>query len=321
MATLNKSAITTDIGWVHLPNHQDETSTKGMWGDGSSSVTAKASVELNSNGDLLLYVNGGQLAGYPTAYTINGTTVSDGSVIVATDVINFLYSDGSTAHTFTVGSSWISGGSSSGGGGSSGGGIQTLSGGSDPEIINVQFTKLSDSSISISFDWQNISQYFVFTDRGGTVTNTNLSVTGSNGSISGYTGAGSHALTGLNEGDKVWVANATDADGNLPVFTNKILSWSIDKSTTPITVKVEAFFTNNGGNGFGFNADVGLHLSGLNVNNGIEDTQIHSGNLENMSTDFSYDTTYKVLKPDQSQYGDSFRTAKAPLSRVFRNFW
>lgn len=107
MASLNTSGITTSlVNWTYLSNHANNTSTKAHYNDGQGS-TPKLWIELNSNGDLLLYVNGGPTAGYPTSYKINGSVVSDGSVIAANDAIDLLFSDGTTAHSFTVGSNWV----------------------------------------------------------------------------------------------------------------------------------------------------------------------------------------------------------------------
>lgn len=265
-----------------------------------------------SGGTYICHVNAGNDTGNPNSIASPSQTNTGATAPCNAADTCTIYDSNGYYGTFSVPTFNTGSGSGSG----SGGGIQTLSGGSTSEIINVSFSKLSDSSIEIGFDWQNISQFQVFTDRGGTVTMGLGNVTGNSGTITGYTGAGVHALTGLNEGDKVWVNNATDSNGDLPVFTNKFIEWSFDSSTTPPSVKAEAFFTSNGGNGFGFNADVGLFESGA-----VKDTQIYSGNLENMYTEAIKGNYYTVRKPDQSQYGQGYWYFKPSKSGGSHNFW
>jgi hypothetical protein len=219
--------------------------------------------------------------------------------------------------------SFFGGGSGSGSGSGSGGGIQTLSGGTSPEIINVQFTKLSDDSLEVSFDYQNISHFTMFRQwPSGTAPYNVWSNMGGVGTSGSWSGGGSF-LQSLSEDTKVWVVGSTDADGNMPVYTHRILDWEIDTTTTPHSMKVKGFFENNGGNGFGFNADVGLHACGpkLSTGCGIKDTQIYDGNLQDMSTDLVWGTLYKVLKPDNTQYGRAYQYGKIPKSGGSSNFW
>ena len=220
-------------------------------------------------------------------------------------------------------SSWYSA-AGSGSGSGSGGGIQTLSGGTSPEIINVQFTKLSDDSLQVSFDYQNISHFTMFRQwPSGTAPYNVWSNMGGVGSSGSWSGGGSF-LQSLSEDTKVWVVGSTDADGNMPVYTHRIIDWEIDTTTTPHSMKAKAFFENNGGNGFGFNADVGLHACGPNLSTGcgIKDTQIYDGNLQDMSSELVWGTLYKVLKPDNTQYGRAYQYGKTSKSgKVSSNFW
>jgi len=322
------STITINGGtWSNVEYRHDssqDTATASfyeLWNPPNQSATDHG-IELRqtiTSGNLTttLYPNTDNNTADPYEASIGNGTKSTSLVLTSGDVgsqIKFFSSGGTTSimeFQLTASMLWTGSGSGSG----SGSGRQTFSSG-ESGIINVEFNKLTDSSIELGFDWQGISVYQVYVDRGGTVTWTQLSLTGSSGTVTGYTGAGAHALTGLNEGDKVWVNNATDADGNLPVFTNKFIEWSYDPTTTPPSVKAEAFFTNNGGNGFGFNADVGLFESGA-----IKDTQIYSGNLENMFTEAIKGNYYTVLKPDQSQYGQGYWYFKPTKSGGSHNFW
>jgi len=194
-------------------------------------------------------------------------------------------------------------------------------------ITNVQFTKLSDSSIELGFDWQNISTYTVFTDRGGTITSTTPSVTGSSGTVTGYTGSGVHALTGLNEGDRVWVENSVDVNGYLPVYIHYFIDWSYNSSTKKVIAK--AFFQDNGGSGFGQSADVGLALffgstwsTGFSLGAAVADPTnwiaTYDGTLKTLTLDANRGTTWGVINVDASQYGSSFRI---PIISTSRNFW
>lgn len=120
-----------------------------------------------------------------------------------------------------------------GGGGGGGGGGGFLS--NNPLIENVYFAKNSDSSIALGFDWENISSYKVWVDRAGTITTHELFLTGSSGSITGYTGSGANALNNLGEGDKVWLTRGNNDDtivdgygsiGN--PYSHQIVVWSKD---------------------------------------------------------------------------------------------
>jgi hypothetical protein len=120
---------------------------------------------------------------------------------------------------------------SSGSGSGGGGGFLS----NNPLIENVYFAKNSDSSIALGFDWENISSYKVWVDRAGTITTHELFLTGSSGSITGYTGSGANALNNLGEGDKVWLTRGNNDDtivdgygsiGN--PYSHQIVVWSKD---------------------------------------------------------------------------------------------
>ena len=254
----------------------------------------------------------------------NGTNAGNPSVACSANDTIKLTDGGASGNRGSFTQPTITSASSGSGSGSgSGGGIQTLSGGTSPEIINVQFTKLSDDSLEVSFDYQNISHFTMFRQwPSGTAPYNVWSNMGGVGTSGSWSGGGSF-LQSLSEDTKVWVVGSTDADGNMPVYTHRILDWEIDKTTTPHSMKVKAFFENNGGNGFGFNADVGLHACGpkLSTGCGIKDTQIYDGNLQEMSSELVWGTLYKVLKPDNTQYGRAYQYGKISKSGGSSNFW
>jgi len=204
--------------------------------------------------------------------------------------------------------SWISGSGSG-----SGSGRQTFSSGQSG-IINVEFNKLTDSSIELGFDWQGINVYQVYVDRGGTETWSQHSLTGADGTVTGYTGAGANALTGLNEGDRVWVNNATDADGRLPVYVHSIVEWSKEVVSGTKSVIAKCF----GESGFQFRISNTLG----------ENTQYvsHTGNELSLSASLPSPGKkviwqvwkYKASPITLAKYGSSFTTYGGIVSQ---NFW
>lgn len=88
-------------------------------------------------------------------------------------------------------SGW-SGGSS---GGSGGGGFLSNS----PKIENITFTKTSDVSFNLSFDWENISSYTVTNSRNGVVQTVSANLSGSSGSENGP------ISLSCQDGDLLWV--------------------------------------------------------------------------------------------------------------------
>lgn len=102
-------------------------------------------------------------------------------------------------------------------------------------IENAYFVKNSDSSIALGFDWENITSYKVWVNRGGTITSSEAFLTGSSGTITGYTGAGVNALISLGEGDTVWL---TKGNGDFSIvdglgsianpYVHKVVVWSKD---------------------------------------------------------------------------------------------
>ena len=80
-------------------------------------------------------------------------------------------------------------------GGSGGGGFLSNS----PKIENITFTKTSDVSFNLSFDWENISSYTVTNSRNGVVQTVSANLSGSSGSENGPI-----SLT-CQDGDLLWV--------------------------------------------------------------------------------------------------------------------
>jgi len=226
--------------------------------------------------------------------------------------ITFALNPGPTTHTFT--NPFYSSGSGSGSGSGYGSGRQTFSSG-ESGIINVEFNKLTDSSIELGFDWQGISVYQVYVDRGGTETWTQLSLTGSSGTVTGYTGAGAHALTGLNEGDKVWVNNAYDANGRLPVYTHTKIDWSVGyvSGTKSVIAKTFAYDT-------GQSTDLYFwsYIPGRSGSSTDTTYITHDGTLQTVSEPFERGRTYKMTNFYEDPYGTPYKVKKVGTSS---NFW
>lgn len=166
---------------------------------------------------------------FPTVNTIGSVVhLQNGSTVDWWDrFISFDLSALRTAFSNSANGTFSASGSGSGGGGG------FLS--NNPLIENVYFAKNSDSSIALGFDWENISSYKVWVDRAGTITTHELFLTGSSGSITGYTGSGANALNNLGEGDKVWLTEGNNDDtivdgygsiGN--PYSHQIVVWSKD---------------------------------------------------------------------------------------------
>jgi len=293
MATLNTTNVIADFGWVHITSHADNSSTRIMLGDGSSSVTVKASVELDSNGDLKLWVNGGPgpLQGYPTAFSINGTTVSDGSVIVPNDAINLLLSDGSTAHSFTVGSGWITGGSS--------GGPNTLSGGTSQEIKDIHMYKLSDTSVSYSFNWQNVNSAYVWVNNAMHT----ISLGGA-----GNSGHHSSTLTGLTDGDIIIISN-TDFK-----YIHRFVEWSKLTWGNTTSVVAETF----GETGFEFRIQNTLGENSQYVSYQNSNQFAITANQTSSKKVYWQVWKHRASPFHMSKHGERFSTGSSSLHR---NFW
>lgn len=218
--------------------------------------------------------------------------------------------------------SWISSGGSGSGSGS-GGGINTLSGGSSPEIKDITFTNASDTIVYLAFNWQNVSTAYLFVDRGGTVTQTNISLggLGQSGSV-----GSSGFLTNMQDGDKIWIAN-TELVNNPHI--HRFIDWSYDKATGKVTAK--AFFIDDGGNGFNQNADVALaRIFGATYNHGYSLYEAqqdptggftdHDGTLKTLTLDAPPGSRWAITRGNTHQYGTGFKVPSANR-KVFCNFW
>ena len=213
--------------------------------------------------------------------------------------------------------------SGSGSGSGSGGGPNTLSGGSSPEIKDITFTNASDTIVYLAFNWQNVSTAYLFVDRGGTVTQTNISLggLGQSGSV-----GSSGFLTNMQDGDKVWIANTELV--NDP-YIHRFIDWSYDKATGKVIAK--AFFIDDGGNGFNQNADVALaRIMGATFYHGysLYDAQQdptggytdHDGTLKTLTLDAPPGSRWAIARGNTHQYGTGFKVPSANR-KVFCNFW
>lgn len=198
----------------------------------------------------------------------------------------------------------------------SGGGLTTLSGGTQPEIINVTYTRTSEFDVDLEFDYQNLGNVNVkkiLPD--GTLVNATIT---SGGYSTSTAGKGKITYT-LAYGDIWWLEHPpSDLYTDLPRYKLEKVKWTINEVSGNLTAK--GWFPDNGGNGFGSNFDVGLFGSRHfphHVDSAFKSTtQEHT-----LVVQYLPDTFYNVRNIDTTQYGDSYRTHKVPVSKVFRNFW
>lgn len=124
--------------------------------------------------------------------TNSSTAGSDSGVVVNGDTI--YCHDTSTGTSAVLYQFTMSGGVNASSGGGGGGFLST-----NPKIENLTFTKTSDSSVDVSFDWENIGSYTITNSRAGVPQTVSANLSGSSG-----TENGSVSLT-CQEGDLLWI--------------------------------------------------------------------------------------------------------------------
>lgn len=272
-----------------------------------------------SGGTYVIHVNAGNDSTYnPDSVSVAGSTAGNTAVCSVGDTVTIYDSNGYYG-TFTVPTFNTGSGSGSG----SGGGINTLSGGSSPEIKDITFTKASDTIVYLAFNWQNVSTAYLFVDSGGTVSQTNISLggLGQSGSV-----GSSGFLTNMQDGDKVWIANTDTVDAP---YIHRYIDWSYDKATGKVSA--EAFFKDLGGNGFNQNADFALaRVFGQTYSHGYSLAAAqadptgghvnHDGTLQSLTLSAEPGSRWAVTGLDTLQYGIGFKVPKKS-TKVSSNFW
>lgn len=261
---------------------------------------------------------------HPNAFIVNTTQAVPSNWSAATDpssatgtanteYVHMRKNDGTHLFSFQM-SGWSSAPS---------GPIGTLSGGSGAEIKDVVFVKDTDTAILVTFNWQNINNAYIMVEPEGT-TATSPSYTIPLGGL-GNQGTSAQYVTGLDDGHKVWVANAPYR------YTHSRITWSFNKSTKKVSAI--ARFQDNGGdtiNGFNQYADVALvRVTGATFNHGysLAEAQAdpanahanHDGQPKTLSLSAGPGSRWAVCNIDATQYGTTF---KVPSKRGrHRNFW
>jgi len=253
-----------------------------------------------------------------------GSTAVSPTVSVGQNVIVYRNNPQRKLIEFTQPSEFYS---SSGSGSGSGSGLQTLSGGSQPQIINYTYTRIGEKAIEVDFDYQNlgnINLHWILADGSTAVSTKQPSFYTTSPAPYPSSGHGQFTVTFANEGDIFWVEHpSSDLYTELPRYEVVLVKWTLDKQAGTLTAK--GWFPDNGSTGFNtvfgsINDDVALYDPSSNPS--IVDTAGKSTTMENsLSVQFKHDTVYSVVNLDMTQYGKSFTTHKAPLTKVFRNFW
>lgn len=185
---------------------------------------------------------------------------------------------------------------------SSGGGGGFLS--NDPSVTNLQYNKASDGSVSISFDWANISNFVVYVLSGGTTTASSASAG------SGTSGSKTHTVTSLNEGDKVWIA--VSGLGDLASYIHKKVLWSLGKvgGVKSVIAKTFLYDTTQSYDGF----------LGSPLMSPVDIT--HDGTEQTVSTPWTPNTTFYIQDFGENDYGSSYTTgSRWPGQKASSNFW
>lgn len=192
-------------------------------------------------------------------------------------------------------------------GSGSGGGIGTLSGGTAPEIKDVSYSKVTDSIVYLSFNWQNVNTAALF-KNGAFLMNISLGGLGNSGTISG-----SGYLTNINEGDKIWIANSTDDNGNLPVYTHRKINWSVGLNTSGVKSVIAKTFAYDTGQSYDLRF---LHPDVTSTT--IEVT--HDGTEQTAYMTYAEGFEYKAADSASADYGTPYLIRKK-ATKVSSNFW
>ncbi len=113
MSVFNLPSTINAAGFAGYTLRTGQTSTDAYYDqDGTSTAALRFNI---SNNNLTFYVNGPGTSGQPSSWTLNGTSASDGDIIVQNDDI--VINESGTTGSFTVGN-WLTAASGGGGGGS-----------------------------------------------------------------------------------------------------------------------------------------------------------------------------------------------------------
>lgn len=221
-----------------------------------------------------------------------GTNATDWSPITPTDTHEDLYLYFNNTNTGLLAHLKNDGYTSSGPSG-------TLSGGSSPEIKDITITKLSDTSVSYSFNWQNVNNAFLFVNS----TQHTIALGGS-----GQSGTETGTLTGLNDLDVITISNTDFKHTHRFVEWSKLV-WGSTKSVVAETFG-EPGYEYRISNTLGDNTSYTAYQSG---------NQFAMSAIQTTSGKVTWQVWKHVASPlHMSKHGSSFTTGTNTRQR---NFW
>lgn len=244
---------------------------------------------------------------HPISIADNGTTVSF-------DYSGTTYSFNKPLATDSPVPTWLSSGSGSGGG------INPQS--TNPKIENLTFTKTSDSTLNVSFDWENLSS-FTFSRADAGVNN----VTASTGTLSGSSGTVNTSFhVSCQEGDLCWVHgnynnnslthNPNIHGGMLDPYIFRLVEFSV--SGTTLTVKTFL----SGSTGLNNDADLRVNDPKNSVWQRVDylnyDGTLQTYNVTPFQRGFEY---YVVDRSTGNDYGSRFLAPGKMRGTRGRTFW
>jgi len=202
----------------------------------------------------------------------------------------------------------------------SGGGINPL--GSNPKIENLTFTKTSDTTLNVTFDWENLTS-FTFSRADAGVNN----VDASTGSLSGSSGTVNTSFhVSCQEGDLCWVhgnysnnsltLNPNIHGGMLDPYIFKVVEFSV--SGTTLTVKTFL----SGSTGLNNDADLRVNDPVNQVWQRVDyinyDGTLQTYNVTPFQRGFEY---YVVDRSTGNDYGSRFLAPGKMRGTRGRTFW
>jgi len=178
-------------------------------------------------------------------------------------------------------------------------GPNTLSGGTSQEIKDIHMYKLSDTSVSYSFNWQNVNSAYVWVNNAMHT----ISLGGA-----GNSGHHSSTLTGLTDGDIIIISN-TDFK-----YIHRFVEWSKLTWGNTTSVVAETF----GETGFEFRIQNTLGENSQYVSYQNSNQFAITANQTSSKKVYWQVWKHRASPFHMSKYGESFSTGSSSLHR---NFW
>lgn len=250
----------------------------------------------------------------PYGVSVNsGATGASARIFQANDVVRLdnNVSGGSTYYaTFnvTAGMLWTAGGNPIGG----------LS--INPLIQNLVFTKISDDSINVKFDWENLDTFQMYNKRAGVIQSTTSSLGGASSGTVNQT-----FFIACQEDDECWIVGDYNNQSQywhpegigsvINPYIFKLLSWSTHRKS----LSVSTFLYNTGlTNDADFRIDLPAtgtfdRLAYINYDATLQTTTIDP---------YIPGSTYYVYdRSTGNDYGSRFVAPSFNIGRVSSNFW